>query len=215
MPLERRCKRDLMLDDRTVSYAAGGAKEHLEDVLQTMDPLIRRMIRKRLAPENNRNNSIDELTQAALIALSSSITRLKRRTVRGLLSYTRSIVRHKILDHVRYRAGQRKKPILFFDSDSPERASDIAISHMWGRPESSPLIYISLQEMRSRIMKEVDNLCPRYRTVLLLELRDERDVAEIADRLAINRRTASMLLLRAHRSLMGRLRDIAFTGASR
>jgi hypothetical protein len=74
----------------------------------------------------------------------------------------------------------------------------------------SPLSGAGLTDQVSLVLSELGRLKDEHREVITLTLFDQLTTAEVAERLGISRRAASMLFLRAIRSLRRRV-----TGSSR
>jgi RNA polymerase sigma factor (sigma-70 family) len=201
------------LSDEVVRAAAEGSQPHLDQIAQAVAAQVRIMAAARLSPDPNRYDAIDDVAQASLYALVTGIHRLETRTVAGLRAFLSSIVSRKVVDHLREVARRTRAP------GSPRASLDSTVSALpeagplWeflSADGSSPASAAARAESVEKLLAELGRLKPEYREIVTLAFFDQLPTAEIAQRLGISRPAASMLLIRALRTLRRNL-----TGSSR
>ena len=205
------------LADEVVQRAVGGERRDMERVAEALLPQVRVMVSARLAAHPGLFDVVDEIAQAVMIAVSSALPRLENRTVGGLRSLVSVVVSRRVADYLRRkkRAKLGGSPVKSLDT-TVMRVSEIG--PLWkflSVSGPSPLSEAREADQVSLVMSELGQLKEEYREVITLALFDQLRTAEIAERLGISRRAASMLLLRAIRALRRRVTGSSQTGGLR
>lgn len=197
------------LSDDTVRAAAGGVRSEIERVLQALQSQVRAMVIARLSVSPARFDAVEEISQSAMISIADAIPTLENHTVVGLKSFVSVIVSRRVTDYLRQkrRANLGGKRLTSLDTTM---ACMSDVGPLWaflsaGGP--SPLSALRQADQVSVVLDELGRLKTEHREVIVLALLDQLTTKEIARRLDISRRAASMLLLRAVRSLRERVMD--------
>ena len=205
------------LADEVVQRAVGGERRDMERVAEALLPQVRVMVSARLAAHPGLFDVVDEIAQAVMIAVSSALPRLENRTVGGLRSLVSVVVSRRVADYLRRkkRAKLGGSPVKSLDT-TVMRVSEIG--PLWkflSVSGPSPLSEAREADQVSLVMSELGQLKQEHREVITLALFDQLTTAEIAERLGISRRAASMLLLRAIKALRRRVTGSSQTGGLR
>jgi RNA polymerase sigma factor (sigma-70 family) len=191
------------LTDAMVRSAAQGQAGDLDRVTEALAPQVHGMVRARLSPTRAQFHATEEIAQEALIALARGLPSLKNQTVAGLKAFLSSIVGHKVCDWLR-RHGDG-------DDDRPRARS--LDSHVAGRSTAGPLWqFLSVSgtspasaveraELADQVMAELGRMRQKDREVITLALFDQLPIGEIARQMGVSAPAASMMLLRAVRTL--------------
>ncbi len=191
------------LTDDLVAAAVNGAQADTTRMLELVSPQVELMVTARLSPTPGRLHDVQEISQLAMVALNRGLPRLRIRTVRGLRAFMSGIVARKVADHLK-RRGEG-------DLTGPRATSlDTSVSRMSGTGPlwqllsasgRSPASEAARGELFERVMIELGQLKPEYREAITLAFFDQMTTRDIADRMALSRPAASMLLLRAVNAL--------------
>jgi RNA polymerase sigma factor (sigma-70 family) len=150
---------------------------------------------------------VDDTAQQVLEALTTSIARLRNRTVAGLRAFVSGVVVRKVADALG-RAGPAPRAEKRMRSlDSTVVSSSVA-GPLWqfiSGGATSPLSAVERAEMAQRLTAELARLKPAYREVIALAFFDQLCMAEVARRMDTTRPAASMLLIRAVDTLRQRM----------
>lgn len=197
----------LAITDDLVAAATGGVAEDVERLFRALGPQVRLMVMARLSATPGSSHALDELTQLTLVALNDGLGRLERPTAAGLKAYLSGIVSRKVADHLRRRGGGDLVGPALPSLDSTVSALSGA-SPLWqllSGGGTSPLSAADRSDQFGRLMTELGKLKDDYREVVTLAFFDQLPTREIAERMRMTRPAASMLLLRALRTLRRRL----------
>jgi len=186
------------LHDGLVEAALAGETVARDRLMTLVQPMVRAMVFARLSPMPHQHHDADDLVQESCLGLSQGLDSLQVPTIAALRSYASTIVSRRVADFLRKQARQ--------DRQLPNAAAETA-------PESH-LLWVNLladsltpgtqaqnREDVMRIANALIGLKPRYREVITLALIDQLPMVEIATRLELTRPAASMLFLRALRTL--------------
>jgi RNA polymerase sigma factor (sigma-70 family) len=195
------------LADDVVRRATEGVREDIERVAEALLPQVRMMAGARLSAHPGHFDVIEEIAQVVMAAVIDGLPRLEKRTVAGLKSLVSVIVTRRVADFLRSR--ERAKlgghPVASLDSTV---AGWSEVGPLWkflSISGPSPLSAAGNADQISVVLGELGRLKEEYREVITLALFDQLSTADIAQRLGISRRAASMLLLRAIKALRRRV----------
>lgn len=199
---------DLLSDD-IVAAATDGDRGALERLSEAVAPRVRAMVVARLCAHPGQYHAVEDITQGVLLAMTAGIARLQRRTVAGLKAFLSGIVGNKVADFL--RTGRRTgRPL------DPGTARTAVETTLFGLPSSegrggfweflsasgtSPLSAVDRANMVERMMTELGALKDEYREAITLAFFDQLPTADIAQLMGISRPAASMLLIRAVKTL--------------
>jgi RNA polymerase sigma factor (sigma-70 family) len=191
------------VSDGVVRAAAEGSRSDLRRVLEAVEQQVHNTVAARLSATPNHFHVVAEISQLVMLAISEGIGRLRNRTVAGFKAYVSGIVAHKVADHLNRRGeGDGVGP--------PMRSLDSTVTHLseagplWqflSGSFTSPGSVVARAELAQRVMCELGRLKPEHREVIILALFDQLPISDVAKRMAISRPAASMLLIRAVRTL--------------
>ncbi len=201
--------------DSTVAGAVNGSRDDLSRLTEAILPHIRGTIVARLAPTPGQMHAVDEIAQQVLMGLTTGIQRLENPTHAGLKAFVSGIVRNQVSLFLSGRGG---------DSPGPKRASLDStfagcsqMGPLWqflSSDGTSPLSAAVRTDQCGRIVEELGRLKPEHREVITLAFFDQLPTGEIAGILGISRPAASMLLIRAIKSLRRNLTGSSEIGTS-
>jgi len=189
--------------DETVCAAVEGSRPHLQRIAAAFEPHVRLMVAARLSPSPADYVAVDDLVQQVMMAISRNLARLQRRTVGGLKSYVSGIVRHAVSDYLSSRgpAARHRRPEKSLDSTVAGVSCAGPLWQFLSASCVSPRTAAGQLEQTARLMTELGRLKKEHREVITLAFFDQLPTAEIARQLALSRAAASMLLVRAVKSL--------------
>ncbi|MCG8407391.1 MAG: sigma-70 family RNA polymerase sigma factor [Phycisphaerales bacterium] len=198
------------IDDEMVCAAVRGSNSDRDRIVQALTPQVRAMVMVRLMPTPAQFHTIDELTQESLMALSEGLDRLRQPTVEGLKSFVSKIVSHKVIDFLRRHDREKNQTVASLDSSLHNMSASGPLWTLLSDGGLSPSSVIGRSEQAKLVLTELARLKQTYREVITLAFFDQLPATEIAERMEITRSAASMLLIRAVKTLR---RNV--TGSSR
>ena len=204
------------LVDDTVRRAAQGELADRERVAEALAPQVHAMVAARLSPHAGQLDAAEEIAQQAMVAVVESLPSLANRTVGGLKSLASVIVTRRVVDFLRGRKGARLagRPVASLDTTVADHSH---VGRLWeflsaGGP--TPLSVVREADQWSLVLTELGQLRKSHREIITLAFFDQLSTREIAERVGISRRAASMTLLRAVRELRSRVIESTQEGDS-
>jgi RNA polymerase sigma factor (sigma-70 family) len=191
------------LTNDLVAAAAGGAVRARAQLLEALRPQARLMVLGRLSPTPAQWGAIEELGEQVLLALAEGLGRLEQCTVYGLRAFLSGIVAHKVADFLRTdgKPGGPQPAIRSLESTVVGFSGTGPLYEFLSASGTSPLSAVVQAEQLNRLMSEYARLKATYRQVITLAFFDQLPVAEIARQTQLTPAAASMLLIRAVRTL--------------
>lgn len=190
------------LTDDVVAAAAGGSSGEVARVVAALAPQARLMVAARLSPTPTQFHAVEDLTQTALTGLTTALSRLENRTVRGLKTYFSVIVARRVADFLRSApAGHAGARPVSLDSTVSGLSSSGPLWQLVSASGTSPLSAADRADQVDRLMSELGKLKPEHREVITLAFFDQLPTSDIAAQIGISRPAASMLLIRAIKTL--------------
>ncbi len=191
------------LTDDLVAAAVNGTQADATRMLELVSPQVELMVTARLSPTPGRLHDVQEISQLAMVALNRGLPRLRIRTVRGLRAFMSGIVARKVADHLKGRGegdlpGPRPGSL---DTRVSRTSGTGPLWQLLSASGRSPASEAARGELFERVMIELGQLKPEYHEAITLAFFDQMTTRDIADRLAMSRPAASMLLLRAVNAL--------------
>ncbi len=188
-------------DDDVVRAVAGDsdARERIAAVLSSQ---VRLMIVARLGP-GSPNDVLDDIAQTAMIGLTDALGSLKTRTVGGLRAFFSTIVSRRVADHLRQRrqGDARGARPASLDSTVAGLSGAGPLWQFLSQSGRSPLSSAALQEQMRSVLEALANLKEEHRAIITYAFFDQLSTGEIAELMEISRPAASMLLIRAIKTL--------------
>jgi len=191
------------LSDDIVRAASDGSLADRERVARALAPQVRLMVMARLSPTSSQFDVVEDLAQAALVGLAEGLGRLQQRSVGGLKAFTSTIVARRVADHLRTRravavSGGRVRSL---DSNAGDYSEAGLLWHFLSASGTSPPSAAERADQLRLVMEEMGRLKSQQREVITLAFFDQLPTSEIATRLGVSRPAASMLILRAVKTL--------------
>ena len=199
------------IHDGLVAGAAEGETRARNELLTALTPQSRLMVAARLSAHPDRAAVVEDLAQCVLMDLAAGIAKLEIRTVAGLMAFVSTIASRRVADLLRGRGlqGIRRGPAVSLDSTVAAFAQSGPLWQFLSAPGTSPLSAVDRAEQVARILTEMGQMKEEHRDVITYAFFDQLSTLEIAARMSISRRAASMLLLRALNALRRRLGEAA------
>ena len=199
--------------DDTVRAAAEGARSETERLLAALLPQVRAMVTARLSVNPAHFDAVEEISQSAMISVAEAIRTLQERTVAGLNALVSVIVSRRVIDYLRQkgRAQLAGRRVASLDTTVAYLSGVAPLWTFLSAGGPSPLSALRQADQVSVVLDELGRLKEEHREVIVFALFDQLTTSEIGRRLEISRRAASMLLLRAIRSLRDRVMDASQT----
>ena len=195
------------LTDEDIRRAADGARPFVERVTEALLPQVRVMVGARFSAHPGYFDVVEEVAQAVMIAVADALPRLENRTIASLRSLVSVIVSRRVVDFLRQkkRANLAGRPVASLDTTVVDLSDVGPLCNFLSVGGPSPLSAARQADQISLVMSELGRLKQEHREVITLALFDQLTTAEVAERLGISRRAASMLLLRAIKALRRRV----------
>ena len=200
------------ITDAQIASCVAGSKKEIEQVLGAIEPQVRLMVAARLCASPRQHHAVEEITHLVMVGLSQGIHRLKNRTVGGLRAFASVIATRKVSDFLNRRGGGDLVGPALRSLDSTVTALSGRVPHwqILTGSGASPSSVAAQTEECAAVLKGLSGLKHEHREVITLAIFDQLPTREIADRMDISRPAASMLLIRAIKTLRRNL-----TGSSR
>lgn len=205
------------LADDIVDRAASGIEADRERMAEALDPQIRVMVIARLSPHPHQLDAVEEIAQEVVIGVLKSLPTLKTRTVGSLKSLVSTVVSRRVADFLRSQKAARPggRPLASLETTVRDFSRIGPLWHFLSAGGTSPLSAVARADQVSLVLGELARVKDEYREIITLAFFDQLATAEIAQRLGLSRRAASMMLLRALRALRRRVTDSSQPGTSR
>lgn len=191
------------LSDETVRGAVSGVMADRERVAEALLSQVRLMVAARLSPNPGRFDVLDDIAQIVMVAVAESLPRLENRTVGGLRALVSVIVQRRVADFLRGRnhGSPNQRPMVSLETTITDASQVGPLWQFLSAGGLSPSSAAGQSDQISVVLTALGQLKSEYREVIALALIDQLATSEIARQLGVSRRAASMLLLRAIRSL--------------
>ena len=195
------------LSDETVRGAVTGVMADRERVADVLLPQVRLMVGARLSPNPGHFDVLDDIAQIVMVAVAESLPRLENCTVGGLRALVSVIVRRRVADFLRGRnhGSPNQRPMVSLETTVADASQAGPLWQFLSASGLSPSSAAGQADQISVVLTALGQLKSEYREVVTLALIDQLTTGEIARQLGVTRRAASMLLLRAIRTLRGQV----------
>ena len=199
---------DLLTDDQ-VRAAVNGSAEAREGVLRTLARRIPAMVSVRLNPSAAQHHVVEDLAQEVLLSISEGLPRMREPTAIALKSMTSVITARRVADYLRTAKGGDRPPVRSLDSSLHGATTSVFMRDLIPATSLTPRSAAVRAEGVRHTMGELSRLKDEYRDVITLAFFDQLPMAQVADRLSLTRGAASMLLMRAIKTLRENVGQIA------
>ena len=191
------------LDDETVAAAIEGHRQAVDRLVGAMTPQVRLMVMARLSPTPAQYGHVEELAQSVMVALLENLARIERRTLAGVKAYTSTIAARAVADLLRNPggAGRGKPGPLSLDTTVAGASGAGPLHQFLSATGTSPLSAAARADQLQATLAELGRLKPEYREVITLAFFDQLATSQIAELLGTTRPAASMILIRAIKTL--------------
>lgn len=190
------------LTQNVVKSAIAGSQADLHRVAEAMLPQVRLMVSARLCAAPGQAHTVEDITQAVMMALTTGIERIQTPSIGGLKAYTSRIVANKVADYLRdHRGDGRDRPLASIDSTIDAFSQAGPLWQFLSQSGTTPLSAIDRNEQATRMMDALHELRDDQREIIILAFFDQLSTSEIAERRNIERPAASMQLIRAIKAL--------------
>lgn len=206
------------ITDALVRGAAQGDLSQRDRLFILLTPQVRIMVNARLQPTAAQAQVAEDLVQEVMLALSEGLATLQRQTVSGLRAFASVVVSRRVADLLQdkarlHRHANGRRPQSLDSAAGTHLSGSWVAAPLWATLSASghsPMSEVGHDELFHRIVAALSELKEEHRTVITLAFFDQLDTHDIAERLGITRPAATMLLMRAIRTLRRTL-----TGTSR
>jgi RNA polymerase sigma factor (sigma-70 family) len=202
------------LSDETVRAAAEGSPTERAHLMTVVEPQVRLMVLARLSTTPARFHAVEEVAQQVLLGLTAGLQRLENQTVNGLNAFVSGIVIRQVALSIKEGIARKGPGMASLDSTASGLSRTGPLWQFLSASGMSPRTVVERAEQLNRLMIELGQLKPAYRDVITLAFFDQLPMDDIARRMDISRAAASMLLLRAVRTLRRNMTGSSQTGAS-
>jgi RNA polymerase sigma-70 factor (ECF subfamily) len=149
--------------------SVGGDEQALNELLGIIRPYLHHQVRQRRGPQPADPLDESAVVQNSLLRISRNISRLRRRTVPGLLAWAGRIANNALIDALRQQANDPTQAVGEHIFDLPGEEA-----------ESDPL---EMAERRARLTSALDRLPLRQQLVVRWRFFEHLSDAEICRRL--------------------------------
>jgi RNA polymerase sigma factor (sigma-70 family) len=191
------------LTDEVVRAAADGSRPETDQVLEALGPQVWLMVAARLSPTPAQIHAVDDVAQQVMLVLAKRIPRLEQRSVVGLRAFVAGIVRREVAALYRRRGRDAVEGRRLRSLDST-LGSGTAAGPLWqflSGSATSPRSAVDRAELTARLISELGRLKDEHRQIITLAFCDQLPMRDIAREVNLSRPAASMLLIRAVRTL--------------
>jgi RNA polymerase sigma factor (sigma-70 family) len=195
------------IDDGLVERATGGSYEDLSRLAGLLQPQIRMMVVARLSPTPAQLDLVDDIVQEIAMGLVGNIANLRTPTVDGLRAFLSGIAANQVAQHLRELGHQKPqgRPVRSLDSTFAGGSDAGPLWEFLSFSGTSPISAADRADRTARLLSELGKLEDDDREVITLAFFDQLTPGEIGRRIGLTRNAASMLLLRAVRTLRHRV----------
>lgn len=189
------------ITDETVRAATQGSESDRGRIVEALSPRVRAMIMVRLLPSPAQFHAVDDLAQQVLMALSEGLLRLRSPTLGALNAFASVITARKVVDYLRQAGPAKGGRVASLDASAQGASASGPLWELLEASGFSPRSSADRAEAIQQMVTELGLLKPSHREVIALAFFDQLPMAEVAERLALSRPAASMLLIRAVKNL--------------
>jgi len=189
------------ITDTQVADAAGGSESDREGIAMAIAPQVRAMVLVRLAPGISQDHAVEDLCQQALMDIIQGLATMRNPMVATLKRFASTVVSRRVADFINSGCVARARTAGSLDSSIAALSSVAFMKDLVEASDLSPRSMAARTEQTRAVLEEMGRLKPEHRTVIALAFFDQLPIGDIAEHFGISRPAASMLLLRAVRTL--------------
>ncbi len=204
------------LSDDVVGGAARGVEVDRTRVMEALEPQVRLMVAARLSPSPAQLDAVDDIAQQVMVAVVECLPELENRTVAGLRSLVSVVAARRVADYLRgrERANLGGRPVASLETTVADMSRSGPLWQFLSAGGPTPLSAVGNTDLVLSVLRELGRLKREYRDIITLAFFDQLATREIAERLGVSRRAASMTLLRAINTLRSRLVEAGSRGTA-
>src|SRR5207247_8076447 len=165
-----------------------GYSDQCARLLEAMTSQVRIMINARLHPTTAQVHLAEDLLQETMLALSTGLASLQRRTAAGIRAFASTIVSRRVADALRDRQRIDGRPRAR-SLDSTMHGDLSADGPLWtflSATGASPLTQADAADRFLRMMGELQRLNPEHREIITLAFFDQLETGDIAQGMGIS-----------------------------
>jgi RNA polymerase sigma factor (sigma-70 family) len=200
------------ISDAQVAGAARGSETDREVIAMALAPQVRAMVLIRLAPGASQDHAVEDLSQQALMDIIAGLPTLRNPVVAALKRFASTIVSRRVADFLKGGRIARERNAGSLDSSIAALSSVAFMKDLVAASDTSPRSFAARAEQTRAVLDEMGRLKPEHRTAIALAFFDQLPIGDIAEHFGISRPAASMLLLRAVRTLRRNLTGTSKVG---
>jgi RNA polymerase sigma-70 factor (ECF subfamily) len=202
------------LTDEVVCAAVAGDSSACAQVFEQLQPRVRLMVAARLSPTPAQFGALDDLAQEVMVALTTALPNLARRTVAGLNAFVSGILTRQVALGIRRRgfAEAVREHVVSLDATVAALSTGGPLWQFLSGSGTSPSLAAARHEQVQQLMTALGQVKPEHREVITFVFFDELPIAEVAEQMGVSRPAASMLLLRAVHALRRQMTGSSTTG---
>ncbi|HKQ50218.1 MAG TPA: sigma-70 family RNA polymerase sigma factor [Phycisphaerae bacterium] len=196
--------------DAQILEATQGSVPAREAIAEALAPQVRAMVLVRLAPGISQDHAVEDLSQQALMDIIAGLPTLRNPVVAALKRFASTIVSRRVADFIKSGRIAQGRAAASLDSSIAALSSVAFMKDLVAARDHSPRSVAARAEQTRAVLEEMGHLKQEHRTAIALAFFDQLPIVDIAEHFGISRPAASMLLLRAVRTLRRNL-----TGSSK
>lgn len=189
------------MTDEQVQAAVGGCTLARDGVLRALARRIPAMVSVRLNPSAAHHHVVEDLSQEVLLSVSEGLPRMREPTAIALKSLTSVITARRVADYLRSHKGGGQPATHSLDSTFHGATTSLFMRDLIPATSLTPRSAAVRAEGVRQTLAELSRLKDEYRDVITLAFFDQLPMAQVADRLSLSRSAATMLLMRAIKTL--------------
>lgn len=178
-------------------------------------PQVRAMVLIRLAPGINQDHAVEDLSQQALMDIIAGLPTLRNPIVVALKRFASTVVSRRVADFIKSGRIAQGRAAASLDSSIAALSSVAFMKDLVAASDVSPRSIAARAEQTRAVLEEMGHLKQEHRSAIALAFFDQLPIADIAEHFGISRPAASMLLLRAVRTLRRNLTGTSKVGRLR
>lgn len=198
------------ITDAQVAAASQGSMSDRDKLLKALAPQVRAMIVIRLAPNVSQEHAVEDLAQQSLTDILSGLATLRTPVVGALKRFASTIVTRRVADYLRDGRGTKLRATASLDSSMAAMSSVAFLRELIPASDLSPRSIAARAEQTRNVLEGLGQLKEEHRTAIAMAFFDQLPISDVAEHFGISRPAASMLLIRAVKTLRRNL-----TGSSK
>jgi RNA polymerase sigma factor (sigma-70 family) len=159
------------------------------------------MVVVRLAPTARQDHAVEDLAQQSLMNIVEGLPTLRNPVVGALKRFASTVVMRRVADYLRVGRAGPARPAASLDSSIAYLSSVALLREILPASELTPRSMAARAELGRNVLDEIAQLKDEHRTVVAMAYFDQLPIGDIAEHFGISKPAASMLLVRAIKTL--------------